>query len=341
MWIPPWSKEGKIANILNQRHAKTSVRFTNDHFYDLSWKMDRLYRSTEQIDHVERAASSAESLWKIAKWARNRGNQPPSVTPTIRCPATSNQAVRPSEKTSLFRDAFFPTPPEANLSDIWNARYDDQIAMPDITEKEVLDSIQAASPLKAAGPDGIPDKVLQEASYMLVGHLTAIMNVSLQLGYCPTHFRNSTTVVLRKPGKDNYTVPKTYRPIALLNTIGKAMDEVIARRLSYLAERHQVIPRMHIGGRKLRSTEHGLHAVVEGIYEAWNRGKSQVASLLLLDVSGAFDNVSDKRLLHNVRKRRVDDRIVRWIASFLSDRRTRIIIDDYVSDEYNIETGVP
>lgn len=66
-----------------------------------------------------------------------------------------------------------------------------------------------------------------------------------------------------------------------------------------------------------------------------------MASLLLLDVSGAFNNVSHKRLLHNLRKRRVDERIVRWIASFLCDRRIKIIIDDYISEEYNIETGVP
>jgi hypothetical protein len=53
-------------------------------------------------------------------------------------------------------------------------------------------------------------------------------NQSLLLGYCPTHFRESTTVVLRKPGKDNYTTPKLYRPIALMNTTGKIMHAVIA-----------------------------------------------------------------------------------------------------------------
>jgi hypothetical protein len=53
-------------------------------------------------------------------------------------------------------------------------------------------------------------------------------NQSLLLGYCPTHFRESTTVVLRKPGKDNYTTPKLYRPIALMNTTGMIMHAVIA-----------------------------------------------------------------------------------------------------------------
>lgn len=291
-------------------------------------------------DRVEKAAQSPESLWKIAKWARTRENQPPSVTPAIRRPGTDREITEPDEKAELFRETF-PAPPEANLEDTQNAQYADQIKLPPVTEKEVLEALQAASPLKAPGPDGIPNKALQAATGLLVGHLTRIMNQSLHLGYCQSHFRSSTTVVLRKPGKDNYTVPKAYRPIALLNTIGKAMDAVIARRLSYLVETHQLIPRMHMGGRKLRSTEHALHAVIERIYDAWNRGKGQVASLLLLDVSGAFDNVSHKRLLHNLRKRRVDETVVQWIASFLSDRHTKIVIDGHESGEYPVETGVP
>jgi hypothetical protein len=126
-----------------------------------------------------------------------------------------------------------------------------------------------------------------------------------------------TTAVLRKPGKANYAVPKAYRPIALLKTIGKIMVAVVARRLSYLAETHHLLPPTHMGGRKHRSAEHALHMVTVKIYEQWNNGKDgQVASLLLLDVAGAFDNVSHKRLLHNLRKRKVDENTVRWIASF-------------------------
>jgi ribonuclease HI len=89
---------------------------------------------------------------------------------------------------------------------------------------------------------------------LIATHLTRDFNQSLRLGYCPAHFRESITVVLRKPGKDNYTAPKAYRPIALLNTIGKAMDAVIARRLSYLAETHHMLPATHVGGRKNRHT---------------------------------------------------------------------------------------
>jgi hypothetical protein len=96
-----------------------------------------------------------------------------------------------------------------------------------------------------------------------------------------------------------------------------------------------------MGGRKMRLTEHALHAVTHKIYEAWSQKTGQVASLLLLDVSGAFDNVSHTRLLHDLRKRRVDEKTVRWISSFLSNRQTSIAIDGFQSTAYQINTGIP
>jgi DNA topoisomerase IB len=136
------------------------------------------------------------------------------------------------------------------LEDLEHAAYSGQIEMPPIEEKEVRTAIRAASPFKAPGPDGITNKALQAGTDLVATHLTRIFNQSLQLGYCLASFRASITAVLRKPGKVNYAVPKAYRPIALLNTVGKIMDAVVARRLSYHIKTHHVLPPTHIGGRK-------------------------------------------------------------------------------------------
>jgi Reverse transcriptase (RNA-dependent DNA polymerase) len=121
-------------------------------------------------------------------------------------------------------------------------------------------------------------------------------------------------------------------PITLFNTISKIMDTVIAKRINYLVETHNLLLNTHIGGREKRSTEHALHTITENIYEAWNDMK--IASLLLLDVSGAYDNVSHERLLYNLRKRKIDEKTVRWIARVLKERKPRIIVDGYTSESY-------
>ncbi|KAJ3552838.1 hypothetical protein NPX13_g11022 [Xylaria arbuscula] len=343
-----WSPECRDAL---KETKKLRHRYQQLHTED-SWEAYRIARNHKartirkalrdcHREKIEKAAESPGSLWRIAKWARNRDKPAPSITPELKNPATGQLAITPEEKTQLLKDTFFPTPPDASLEDISGIEYAEQIAVPPITSEEVEEAIRNTSPMKAPGPDGIPNMILREALPWIKIHLTRIYNHSLALGHCPEHFRESYTVVLRKPGKDNYTVPKAYRPIALLNTLGKIMDAIIAQRLGYLAEAHQLLPRTHIGGRRLKSTEHALHIIVEKIYEAWNEGKGKVVSLLLLDVSGAFDNVSHRRLLHNLRKRRIDEKIVRWVESFLKDRHTQILMDGYKSMQYKTSTGIP
>lgn len=48
---------------------------------------------------------------------------------------------------------------------------------------------------------------------------------------------------------------------------------------------------------------------------------------MVFDVSGAFDDISHVRLLDNLHKRRVDEKIVKWIASLLSNIYTSTTID--------------
>ncbi|KAL4412137.1 reverse transcriptase [Colletotrichum abscissum] len=302
------------------------------------WDEQRAGRHIERHAIGKAASSRKLSNKHIAKQWKQRPNHPgrrgrspngpgtdgasPTVTPEIKKPNTSQVVTTPEEKAALFKETFFPPPQEANLEDIDNTSYSNQIGLPPVSESEVEDAIQEAAPLKALGPDGITNLALQVARPWIMPYLARIFNQSLRLGYCLQHFRKSTTVVLKKLGKDNYTVPKAYRPIALLNTVGKIMDANIVRRLSYFADTHGLLPDSQMGGRRCRLTEHALHQIVDKIDEARGSGKGIVASLLLLDVSGAFDNVRHRRLLHNLRKRRIDEATVHYIANFLGCRET-------------------
>lgn len=122
----------------------------------------------------------------------------PRVTPVIQNPTTQHEATEPADKASLFRDVFFLAPPAADLTDIQGAEYSGQAEFLAVIEKEVKDAIQAATPLKASGLDGIANRVLQVGKGLITKHLARIVNCSLRLGYCLSYFRESTTDVLRK-----------------------------------------------------------------------------------------------------------------------------------------------
>lgn len=56
-----------------------------------------------------------------------------------------------------------------------------------------------------------------------------------------------------------------------------------------------------------------------------------------LDVSGAFDNVSHPRLIHNLKKRRIDPQVVKWVESFLKNRKTTVRLPEVTSEPQDTE----
>ena len=61
-------------------------------------------------------------------------------------------------------------------------------------------------------------------------------------------------VPLKKGDKDDYTLPKNYRLISLLATLGKIIEAIMAIRLVYLTEVHRLLPNNHFGARKQKLT---------------------------------------------------------------------------------------
>ena len=55
-------------------------------------------------------------------------------------------------------------------------------------------------------------------------------------------YKESITVTLRKEAKRDYSLPSSYRLIALENTLAKVVEKVIAIRLSRAAEEHNLLP---------------------------------------------------------------------------------------------------
>jgi hypothetical protein len=344
--FPTYTK--KLENL--RRQVKRARRWANETGSDEDHELFRqlrheLGRQSAKVaneahrERVEAATKSIDDFWKLSRWARNTTPRA-THTPTLR--EGDREYVTAEEKADILREVLFPPAPTAELSDLEGYDYPVAVNAPLITSDEVMHAIQRSASYKAPGPDGIPNAALKKAIEIpsLLTFLTHLFNECLRLGYCPNHFRESTTVILRKPGKPDYTILKAYRPITLLSTLGKALESVLATRLSYLVEAHTLLPDTHIGGRVGRSCDHALHLLLERIYESW-RQDAHVATLLTLDVTGAFDHVAHERLAHCLRKRRIPEQMVRWILSFLRDRSTTLVLQEGSMGTHPVATGIP
>lgn len=148
---------------------------------------------------------------------------------------------------------------------------------------------------------------------------------------------------MKKPGKKetDYATPKGYRLIALLNTLGKVIESIMGKKISYLAETYQLLPEAQMGARRGKSTETALELLTEQIHTIWGQGQGKVATLLSMDVAGAFDTVSYQRLIHNLRRRKIPQWVTNWVNSFLNDRSMTLAIHQKRTEQFAVRTGIP
>ena len=292
--------------------------------------MDQSRRNTWQKFVSE---ADEHSLWKVNKYLN-------SIPTNTYIPTLEGEAANNKQKTNSLKKIFFPPPPPADLRDIPNASYPDPVPTNlNITITQIKRAIDKLAPNKAPGPDEIPNHVLKRCLSILQDHILALAQQSMLTGHFPQPFKETITLVLRKPNKPNYTKPNAYRPIALENTIGKVLESIMADHISYLCETFNLLPKHHFGGRPGRTTEDAMLILSENIYQAWKDGK--VFSAILMDVAGAFNNVHHNRLIHNMRKRKIPAEITRWVLSFLSDRTTRMRFNGITTDPIPTPTGIP
>jgi hypothetical protein len=107
---------------------------------------------------------------------------------------------------------------------------------------EIGGALKAAKGNTALGEDGLQTLVWKNTWKYILGIIAKIFSTSVNLRYYPKRWKTAMILALRKPGKPDYTVPKAYRLISLLNTLGKLLEAVMARRLSYYAETYRLLP---------------------------------------------------------------------------------------------------
>ncbi|KAG5736093.1 hypothetical protein E4T56_gene6291 [Termitomyces sp. T112] len=270
----------------------------------------RLFR--EMADAIQ---SAKESHWK--EWLENIDAQQiytankyvvrdPSNFSCDRVPSlktsvdgTPSMATTNAAKAEALAESFFPPPPSPSVP--LSAYLRPLPASPGLSRDCILVAIGNLLPFKAPGPDRIPNIVLKQCADALVNHLFFIFAAVFKLRVYRPSWLESTTLVLRKPGKPAYNVAKAYRPIGLLNTIGKLFSTMVAADISYLAEKYRMLPPGQFRGRPGRNTTDTMHLVVSRIKDAWR--SDNVATALFLDVQGAFPNTVKDCLIHNMRER--------------------------------------
>jgi hypothetical protein len=154
--------------------------------------------------------------------------------------------------------------------------------------EEVQEAIRGIKVRKAPGPNGIPNRALKHLPQRAVNLLVLIFNAILLIHYFPTAWKHACVISILKPGKDP-ALPSSYRPISLLDTIGKLFEKILLARILYEVNVRGQMRDGQFGFRPKHSTSLQLARLVERI--ARNFGKKRLTGAVFLDVAKAIDTV--------------------------------------------------
>lgn len=212
------------------------------------------------------------------------------------------------------------------------------LPFPEITSQEISKAILGVGST-TPGEDEITTTVLKAGWILLERPITALFRSCLAIGHHPQCFKTAIAAILSKPNKPDRSSPRAYRPIALLSVLGKGLERLVAKRMSWIAVVYKVLPKQQFGALPLRSAVDLTTCLAHEVETALN--SKLTASLLTLDVKGAFNAVLPGRLICRLREQGWPHSLVQWIASFATDRKARIRLDGSIGALASLDWGLP
>jgi len=161
--------------------------------------------------------------------------------------------------------------------------------------------------------------VLKQIADIIAPFIAELFNCSLRKGLFPAQFKEAfITPVLKKPGLDA-TNASSYRPISNLSVLSKLLERLVAGQLMEYLSLAVILPPLQSGFRQGYSTETAVLRVLSDILQAVDSG--DLAALVLLDLSAAFDTVDHYILLERLQQTfGISDTALCWFQSYLSSR---------------------
>ena len=139
--------------------------------------------------------------------------------------------------------------------------------------------------------------------------------------------------------KDDKSDISNYRPISLLNTIGKVFEKLVNKHVYNFFVSNNTISCLQSGFVQGDSTVNQLVSIYNTFCNALDDGKEVRA--VFLDISKAFGRVWHKGLLLKLNSVGIRGSLLLWFSDYLTNRRQRVFLPGDCSDWTLTKAGVP
>ena len=205
---------------------------------------------------------------------------------------------------------------------------------------ELTQALHACSSMSVPGPDHVMWGMLKHLSTNpCIAHLfLGIAEACIQVGHWPTHFKEYLSVIIPKLGKASYLTPKSFRPIVLLNTLGKLVEKMLSCHMQFDRVHHGAFQPNQFGGISQHSTEDAGVFLTHLIRVGW--AKKLKTSVVAFDIAQFFPSLNHDVLMVVIQKAGFPPVLGEFFRSYLTGRKTMYKWDDSVSGLCAADIGV-
>lgn len=360
--VPYWNQKCQ-ETVKNRNKAQKKMKRSNDlddciEYRRLKAVAQRTIREEQQNYWREYCSSlnkdsKLTSVWRMAK--RMGGKNSNSNIPTL---IHENKSyTTEQEKANIIAKTLSETSSDSNYSSsfiihrqqmesIWqspgieNSTANSEInhLNQDFELHELITAIKSANLHSAPGDDKISYELLKHLPKSALSKILVFYNDTWNCGKLIPDWKTATIIPIHKP-ESNKALPASYRPISLTPALCKINERLIATRLSWYLEKHNLINKNQSAYRKHRSTIDHLIRLQDSINKAINTNRHTAA--IFFDFSKAFDLIWRKGLLYKLQQIGISGKMKRWIEDFLTNRKIKVRLNSTVSAEFPLENGTP
>ena len=167
--------------------------------------------------------------------------------------------------------------------------------------------------------------------------ISELCNLSMALGSFPDACKIANVKSLFK--KDSKTDPSNYRSISLLPLLSEVFERVVLDQTKEFLSLNKILYDHRSGFRKNHSTDTCLSFLNDKILKGFDDGL--VTGMILIDLQKAFNTINYDILLKKLSIIGFSDHNVKWLQSFLSNRKFLVYLQNYFSEVSSISCGVP
>ena len=211
---------------------------------------------------------------------------------------------------------------------------------PPFSVHEFTEAISRCSNSSAPGPDHLSWHSLKALinNERCLRHIIHLANACIDKSFWPIHFKASKTIVIPKPQKAAYDTPKSFRPIVLLNTLGKLIEKVISNRFQFHSVRNGFLHPNQLGGVQQRSTSDAGVFLMHLVRAGWIKGLQ--TSVLAFDIAQFFPSLNHEVMTEYIAKAGFDPRIQKFIHNYLNNWSTQYYWNNLSSLPFECSVGV-